>query len=277
MSVRIYNGFELVGLTLETALDALRKLREPARIQACRLTAREVLHMAVTQFDAVSLQVPTAPEVAPNGNHLFEAALRLRDLQDEVVRTGRRNPRFDTSLSVCLIPTQGRLLGVAYGENPAMLQVLKACPAYRELPYWDGTEAPEDVSDAEWDARKGSWQAALPQWGAPGEFGLSYDLVPDWALLCMTADCADALDPTEMPTLARRAANMAHELLDADQLDGVAAPQKVSDACRLLESPLWAQACARVAERLNPNLTLDDLRGQPASALKVVCTFIPDA
>lgn len=275
MSIKIFNAFELRGCSLEQALTELQKLRPLAYRKACEIVAKEVVERATLGWDAFQNGIES-PAIEQNSgvSYLFAAALSIADEQEDVRRTQRKAPDVDIALSVCLIPTEGRVLGIGYGVRSDMRELLTLLPGYISYEYWDNQERPSEISEQEWDSRAKAWATALPGWCAPAEVGFSYALVSEEARPSLDAATAELVSVAPLPTAEVRAAALLGVLYDHGK---TTLPEATSTrAVRvLLASSAWQEAKVALAAAL-PVLTATDLTLCPEVPPPVTSTYIAD-
>lgn len=100
------------------------------------------------------------------------------DRKREVARSGRRDVEADWDLNVSILPWDGRIYGLFFTDRPEMRDLLRAQEWFEPFAYWDSTDRPDDLDDAEWQRRCDIWDGILAQdpAGRPSGCGLSADL-----------------------------------------------------------------------------------------------------
>lgn len=145
MSTRIYKGFRIATESLQDVLRLVESIRPWAAAQADLVMDRFMENMAADGSDAIQA---------------YDTWQELRRL----MRTEqRRVPQVDTDFTVLVIPVQGAMLGIVYTEQPAWYKAWCALPGVEEFSYWDNADAPEDMSEEEWETRKQAWDVMTSQ------------------------------------------------------------------------------------------------------------------
>jgi len=143
VSTRIYKGFVVEGTTdLRVLMDKVAAFRPWVTAEAER-----VERTFVGFVDA---------EAPGTGQRLWW------DRRAEVRRTGHRDPAVDTSFDLCFIPVEGKTLGIAFVERGAWFQEWLKQPGVAEYGYWNSSEQPDEISDAEWERRARDWEVIKP-------------------------------------------------------------------------------------------------------------------
>ena len=66
-------------------------------------------------------------------------------------------PKLDWTFNLVLIPSDGRILGVAFTAHPEWFCAWCAHPGVQEYAYWDHRDAPSHLSSEEWQRRARAW------------------------------------------------------------------------------------------------------------------------
>jgi hypothetical protein len=227
MSTRIYNGCEIAGHTLESFLKTAQRLR-PAMAEVAQQAARQfVMRCAVAHFDRHHLSLaPALPR-----SFLSHATRRLQERQDEVERSGRRDPLVDFAAEVTLFPLAAtrarpaRLLAMSFIEHPDVRAHWENQPFWRDFWYGDSGDAPEDVSRRDWAERRRLWARVFPDHRPPSQVGFTLNLLRQ---VDIYHPMTDALLAPYMPSLDERARGLVDYFMD-DTPAAIALP---SDATR---------------------------------------------
>lgn len=255
MSIKIYNGQEVVGLSLSELLQELIRLRPVFTQAAFRQASVFLARHACASFDRVSLSLPresSEGEPSPYGaSHLFLALEALERRQKEVLRTQRRDSDVDFAAQLSVHVVDERILVLPFIENPVLAKLWDSQPWVKPLPYWDNADRPKKMLVREWKARAALWNKALDGFGPPVATGFSFELSP--ALTPVVLDPEDLAEVlNNLPTLEQRASAQALNALVARAAPGTL--QKVSDVVRLRQSPAFEEECARLRDVLVPQL-----------------------
>lgn len=256
MGIKIYNGYQVTGLTLHALLPALAKLRKTVMGAADDLAAQYLAKVACDSFDRASLGLPPADVGQPQTQsaHLFVAKESLGSRQAEVVRSQRRDPAVDFNVSVSVHAADDQLLLLTYVEHPELRNLLTDQPWLRPLPYWDNACRLKRSLARDWKARRKLWGAALEDFGPPAATGFSFELSPaQTPVLLGPVSIATIVD--NLPSCETRVERMATELRIA-QLP----PEKVfrySDIERMKVGPVWDALVEKVRQTL-----VEELHGE---------------
>jgi hypothetical protein len=252
MSTKIYNGYEIVGHTLESFLAALRTLKPELERLARKLTARQLAQLATSRFDFDALGLDKR-EMPP----LTQALLDLHDRQGRIERTRERDTVVDFSFELVVLPVEDTLLAMVYTEQEDMRLLWQAQPWCREFGYWDNTDQPEGVSGADWAERARLWKAALGDWYTPpAQAGYAFTALP-------VDGCAPFPFPAEellpfIPSVEHRAREIAYAQL-AQQAARASKDFAISDLLRLRDSPEHRALAQAFEPKLIAPLTAEHL------------------
>ena len=213
MSTKIYDGFRLAdGTDVFAFADAAREALNPVRD---RLDARELASRATVLIDRTrfGLRVEDSGE-EPNplrsplwlAFHAFEAEQRK---MDPAVR-GHDPHRFEFCLGRDKVT--GLVVGIPYFDDPAYRAPFEGLPGHAPFGYWNNTDPPEDVTDADWEVRRHVWDRVVGL-DAPAARMLSFTLQPEptfgmWRMLMPGENSATAAIVEQLPDPDSRAAGM---------------------------------------------------------------------
>lgn len=132
---------------------------------------------------AVATGDPGADVAASNELPPLWIADRVMARTHEAIQTsGRRNPAFDLSCDIVLLRdhgADGALYALLYTEHAPYRRTWESMDAVAWFGYWNSTERPDDLTEAEWDARRDTWARLLPRFDPPAIRGLSWSLIGD--------------------------------------------------------------------------------------------------
>lgn len=269
MSTKIHNGFLFAfshRFGYQFVLEDLQKLRDELQPTVTELYGRTLMNLAIQYVDCQHKGV-----ALPNCSPATKARHEILDRQKEIKRTGYRDPEVDFGFEVLVLPLKGGkydqyLLGLYYTEQEKFAEVLKANHWFIDYSYWDNTDRPDDVSNAEWSRRKKAWDLALGT-GVPSLHGFSFTVVSNDLLLPPRLEEVIHLQPS----VAKRAKALAKDLLWNEWAKSKEIPENNvvrelmeferqllrNDAPRRAE---YDQLTAEWEGKLKP-ITLEDLRG----------------
>ena len=97
----------------------------------------------------------------------------------KISKTQERNPLFDFSCEICLIPIEDKILCLYFGEAKEYLNTFTSFKEISSYYYYNNVDKPEDVPEEEWKQREKDWAKALPGIGIPSENGFIVELNKD--------------------------------------------------------------------------------------------------
>ena len=174
MSTKIHNGLILKGCTLEEALQRLKKIR-PACVERAKLaTARQVAKKVVYRMDfSENWQALDRKD----RKAVWQITEDFRKAQIAVTGEGIRSTTWDSSLDVCLIPSEGDLLALVYLEQDHGYWDLLKGIGFTDFHYQNSTDKPDAITEEEWSQRSEKWDIAIPRGTVPCNVGVTYHLV----------------------------------------------------------------------------------------------------
>jgi len=120
-----------------------------------------------------------------------------------------RDPILDWSFEMTFHPLAcGKILGITYTEQPDFQQAWLDKWFVEEYFYFDNTDKPEAITDADWEQRERDWEEALPGVIAPSMAGFTATI--------STLDMPFAslqLIQSNWPTIEERAHDMTKEVM----------------------------------------------------------------
>lgn len=139
MSTRIYNGFRLETQSLAEALRMVQAFRPWVEAQANQ------------RFDSF------VENLSNEGMEMGQAYDLWCDRREKVRVTGSWDPAVDTDFSLSLIPVSDGILGIVYTAHKEWCAAWMAQPGVTEYGYWNNSDAPDGVSELDWEAREKAW------------------------------------------------------------------------------------------------------------------------
>lgn len=270
MSTKLHHGYKLTGLGDMLGLQAwwramFVKLEDVQEAEAAKMLASE----AIRFFDKDTLGLPRPH---PKESPVFAATLDISDRVKKIEREGTRDPRRDFSFSVSVIPVGEQLLALLFTENEALQKTFASAPEVAPFPYWNHSDRPKKVTEAEWEERRRLWDEALAGSGIPSANGFTLELrdviifgTSIEGFVCPTPEVR-AREHAVNAVLGRRIRPMVKKCQAAKER---VASHEVMEALRWVERDEEGQAVvaaevAIVAAKLKPEITLEDLRAEPS-------------
>lgn len=198
MSTKIYKGFRLKFTDTARLMAFLHRQRTEFGARAHHEAIEFVARTASQHFDRAWLSdtpygSPPQSAVTP----LFDAIKELSNRQSEIRKSGHRDPEVDFDFSLALFPHGGQLYGIAYCDRSEWVGSFMADPDVEDFAYWDNTDAPDNISTADWDRRREVWEQILDVEGGhgiPALCGFTADIVITSSLdLISSVSAADAI------------------------------------------------------------------------------------
>lgn len=168
MSTIIRNGYRIRQTNMFELDRVIREFKSSARRILARAFYTRVAETAAREVDARALGVSSEVALPSDRSTLLGAVTYVRKRYHEICTTHRRDPDYDFDFHLSLMPREKDVLVLIRGE-PVHGEVWKLWESFAEFEpffYWNNTDAPEDVPEAEWEARGEAWKDLLS-----GEFG----------------------------------------------------------------------------------------------------------
>jgi hypothetical protein len=192
MSTKIYTGYRFDGnpLTLPSLTRAavepvfhdmyLTRFTLLSALFAQRALTPDVAPSEVFSGDLLGYQpdLPDTNAVTPF-DVKWQVHQFLNEKHHEVLKTRRRNPAWDLEFEIGVVghpEVEGALVVVYTEHQRKYLPAWEAVDGVRPWPYWDNTDQPDDVTDAEWDERGRIWGEAIG-WEPLSHRGLTWSLI----------------------------------------------------------------------------------------------------
>jgi hypothetical protein len=215
VSTKIYNGWALPKLTLDELNDGLKLLRKDAQAAARSKQIKRQVSIATQIVDACALGNLKSDKF--EGHTWLGASpwalswLITSDKFHESEQKQLRIPLDDYSFKLQIIPTESKLLVLLYVDDRHFTEVFESKKWFRNgtigftpYPYWNNTDAPEDVRQEDWQARGHEWQDAIVG-DIPVLNGFSVDCTGDFLDILNLDD----IKPEELPLRQDRVAEAA--------------------------------------------------------------------
>jgi len=249
MSTKLHHGYQLtVGTDPFAFIASARAALDPVRDRA---DAAMLAERAIDIIDRAILDPePTSdpdPFTAVMKSPLNRAWSELNDEQSKLKENDWRRDPTRLELAIGLDPLTGRLGVLLFAEERLLIEAFRALPEVEEYGYWNNSDQPDGVTDAQWDERREFWTRVLPGYDPPSVAMLTWALrgaydaglmrlanersplilqglpEPDWRArqiarrAVAAAACEDATDSGQIMTLVSRSMNTTRfpEVVDA--------------------------------------------------------------
>lgn len=193
MSTKIYNGFVLPKMSLDQLHKLVLKMRERMACIHDDLYHERMASLCCGILDNYTFQptdvfLKVLKEECEYLNRFKDpldwypmviADVILRERQQKIKQTMKRDPVYDLDCEMVLIPGKRKIHMLFYAENKAYYEMLETFPEIQEYPYWDNTDPPDDVTRKQWRKRGKEWDKALSAHRSeiPSLCGFTADLV----------------------------------------------------------------------------------------------------
>lgn len=267
MSIHLDTGFcyRDPEVTFEDVFDHLHawraQLREMHQADLARLLARDTSRMIDREATAALLRA----EVTPSANPLSAVRNDIIDRQRRIRTSGLRDPEVDFEFQVVIYPESGIFLGLVFCEQSRWIRSFLDDPNLSSMPYWDNTDRPDELSEADWDARRDLWLGIFDRdpHGRASQAGATFEMSPP-----------NIFPPIEMiveaqPRFEDRMDHIAREIVmdraiprDMEVNDAI---HKISQMQSRMDTPAGRAARVNLAHEiaplLKPVLSEQDLKG----------------
>jgi len=178
----VLTRFSEALLGLRSTLDDARKAQLSGGGRDLPGWLSEVLEQGNALNQTVTQNLGDETTVFNRRSLLQGAAYWTRMANLESMRTGRHVSGLDveTSLVAFLDDQTGQVYAMLYADNQLLRDACSAHPALTPYAYWDSTDPPDDVSEAEWAERGALWGRLLGPDGIPGKAGVTLSLTDFW-------------------------------------------------------------------------------------------------
>lgn len=163
MSTKIYDAFRIV-CSPEELHDLLSEYQEFVNEAAVELTHECYTNLlAVHECNMVKEKIgmnsssPLKNYQKKDFSLLTALYYKVMDAEEKIKKTGLNMPQFDFGCEVVVYPFQGQFLLKFFTSQKAYLDILKTNSRFREYEYWNNTDKPNYVSEAEWLQRSEVW------------------------------------------------------------------------------------------------------------------------
>lgn len=140
---------------------------------------REVADL-IAPFGGVTAQMLSSRQLLSSGASLARVAADILDVVDDYTRAGtvRLAAGVDTSCSVVFLDDPGDpgwTYVKVFSESSRLRDAVVAGTPLVDFSYWNNSDGPDDVTDAEWEERRVAWDRVLPGWTAPARVGATWE------------------------------------------------------------------------------------------------------
>jgi hypothetical protein len=230
MSTKLHHGYQLtVGTDPFAFIASARAALDPVRDRA---DAAMLAERAIDILDRAILKPePTSdPDrfTAVTKTPLHRALSELNDEQSKLKENDWRRDPTRLELAIGRDPLTGRLGVLLFAEERLLIEAFRALPGIAEYGYWNNSDQPGGVTDAQWDERREFWDRVLPGYDPPSVAMFTWSLrgAHDTGLIRLAGDSSPLIleavrEPdTRARQIARRAVSAAActDVTDVDRV-----------------------------------------------------------
>lgn len=267
MSTKIYNGYRITGTDGRPDPFALTTDLRDVLLGIYRRTyTRTLAELACCQIDRVEWvnRTPGDAMAALPDSPLWAAHAAIEEAAEIIEKKGRRVPPLDFQCEIQFLADSanpdGPIYALLYTEREDYRQEFESIAGVEFWGYWNNTDQPDDVTDAEWDERRQVWDRILG-WDAPVTRGLGWKLLGDYDGLIPALVMDDLAGA--MPDKRARARRVAVSVVSSfESVSPVAG--RVSFRAPLEVRTEREQVAAQIEPTLR-DLTVEDLLGKAPS------------
>jgi hypothetical protein len=205
MSTKIYNGYSLPLMGTLELMTFLNKVKTKVVAIHDKLWKERLASQATGLIDLNSLgERKSVVEFMDNKDAVtfypkWEAYEHIRKKIQKIAVTKERDPTVDFGFNLCLIPTKNKILTILYTEQKEMTKAWESFKEVTSYFYYNNSDQPENITNAEWNKRGKEWDVALGDDGIPGNKALQYHPIPEFFQMPSYEDIKEFI-----PSLAKR-------------------------------------------------------------------------
>jgi hypothetical protein len=178
MSTKLHHGYQLtVGTdpfafiaSARAALDPIRDRADAAVLaeRAIDILDRTILDPELTSDPDTFAAVMKTP--------LNRAWSELNDEQSKIKENDWRRDPTRLDLAIGRDPLTERPGVLLFAEERLLVDAFRALPEVEEYGYWNNSDQPDGVTEAQWDERREFWDRVLPGYDPPSVAMLTWSL-----------------------------------------------------------------------------------------------------
>lgn len=176
MSTKIHHGYRLAPDTdLFEFTHRLRTVLNPVRD---RIDATWLMREAVRLIDLADAANEPRPE-NPLMKALNDWDHTQRKVNDKGHRQAEESRDFDPHRFLVLFgrdPGTDLIHALLFAEHPDLVTAWESLDEVEEYGYWNNADAPDGVTETDWDERRAAWERVMPGYQPPVETMLSFRL-----------------------------------------------------------------------------------------------------
>ena len=168
MSIKIYNGFKIDTSNIFQVMCIIDNHRP--------MMAQKANKLAESFFENMAQGFTVKPKTVAEG---WRQISNVWDECQRDLKRGVRMPWADTEFKLTVFPcSRHGYLGIAYVEHPDWFDDFCKSEFVSDFSYYNNTDHPEDITQADWDARWDAWKYVLGRDGngIPSMCGFTIDV-----------------------------------------------------------------------------------------------------
>lgn len=187
MSIKIYNGYKIPNMSALELKLFFDNLRNKLSVEAKEKFIRKISYDFSELIDMIYLGKVKEENYINwfRDNKLFHMQRtilsnlneRFIDKSNEIKETNRRNPDFDLSCQISIIPTEDFILCQIFEDTEEYIKIWESMPGVESFGYWNNADPPEGMSYEDWDIRYQIWNKALNDFMPPSECGFTFEFI----------------------------------------------------------------------------------------------------
>lgn len=154
MSTKIHTGVVFSNPDIDAVVADAPAWRKRIEALTALAKAEWIATRAIEHFDARHL-----------GEKIVDNPLNRawQDYREDVAKEakGFRHPDTDFEFQLSLMPFEDRLYGIVRTERFRWFEAYASRPGISTFNYWDHTDRPNEINQADWDERERVWSGAL--------------------------------------------------------------------------------------------------------------------
>jgi hypothetical protein len=226
--------------TLYELRQRMNRLRKPVQKIFQTEFLKRVSAEATTAIDRLALGEKVFARHGISQTILSDAMWEAEERNRKIKKTGLRDPEYDFSCELEIIPIPDKILVQVFCENIAVNNLIARQKYLLPYSYWNNTDPDESCTTKEWNQRERDWNKALPGIGIPSQNGFMAQLNYPSPFLGFPS-ITDVL--MHIPTIDRRVEHMANTLAwntMTNRMLRKEKPKTHEEKMRLCMNALWA-------------------------------------
>lgn len=190
MSTKIYNGYRIMGSSLDEVITRLFSNKEKLTQLIEDKIHEDILSRVISSYHDLCFSSFMEKEASQQNSSAFGKVINEAMKEEEKFELKEHNT---VDVSICFFPQKQEFNNESYyllmlfaGQEKNMIvnsEVWKTLNI-EEFAYWDNTDPPETVTDYEWEARDKQWNSVLTGL-SPAQSSMIIELKKEYKFNCM--------------------------------------------------------------------------------------------